>query len=88
MSKNGLCYRVVQRLYAKVSEEPVASILYPEWITSINNIKLACMQGLIATEINFCYGCESWSLTLREERRLRVFVKGVLRRIFGHNSYR
>jgi hypothetical protein len=30
------------------------------------------------------YGCETWSLTLREERRLRVFGKRVLRRIFGH----
>jgi hypothetical protein len=29
------------------------------------------------------YGCESWSLTLREECRLRVFVNRVLRRIFG-----
>jgi hypothetical protein len=27
-------------------------------------------------------GCETWSLTLREERRLRVFEKRVLRRIF------
>jgi len=30
------------------------------------------------------YECESWSLTLREERRLRVFENRVLRRIFGH----
>jgi len=29
------------------------------------------------------YGCETWSLTLREERRLRVFENLVLRRIFG-----
>jgi len=29
------------------------------------------------------YGCETWSLTLKEERRLRVFDNGVLRRIFG-----
>ena len=29
------------------------------------------------------YGCETWSLTLREERRLRVFENKVLRRIFG-----
>jgi len=29
------------------------------------------------------YGCETWSLTLREERKLRVFEKKVLRRIFG-----
>jgi hypothetical protein len=29
------------------------------------------------------YGCETWSLTLREERRLRVFENRVLRKIFG-----
>jgi hypothetical protein len=29
------------------------------------------------------YGCETWSLTLREEHRLRVFENGVQRRIFG-----
>jgi len=29
------------------------------------------------------YGCETWSLTLREERKLRVFMNKVLRRIFG-----
>ena len=28
------------------------------------------------------YGCETWSLTLREERKLRVFENMVLRRIF------
>jgi hypothetical protein len=29
------------------------------------------------------YGCETWSLTLREECRLRVFENSVLRRVFG-----
>jgi hypothetical protein len=29
------------------------------------------------------YGCETWSLTLREEQRLRVLENRVLRRIFG-----
>ena len=29
------------------------------------------------------YGCETWSLTLWEERKLRVFENRVLRRIFG-----
>jgi hypothetical protein len=29
------------------------------------------------------YGCETWSLTLREKHRLRVFENRVLRRIFG-----
>ena len=35
-------------------------------------------------------GCETWSLTLREKYRLRVFEKGVLRRIFvfGQNGIR
>jgi len=35
-------------------------------------------QGLF-----FLYGCETWSLTLREENRLRVFENRVLRGIFG-----
>jgi len=30
------------------------------------------------------YGCETWSLALRKERKLRVFENMVLRRIFGH----
>ena len=29
------------------------------------------------------YGCETWSLTLREQRRLKVFENRVLRRVFG-----
>jgi hypothetical protein len=28
------------------------------------------------------YGCETWSLTMREERRVRVFENRVLRRVF------
>jgi len=29
------------------------------------------------------YGCEAWSLTLRDEHRLRVFKNSVLRKVFG-----
>jgi hypothetical protein len=29
------------------------------------------------------YGCETWSLTLKEEYKLRVLRNGLLRRIFG-----
>jgi hypothetical protein len=29
------------------------------------------------------YGCETWSLTFREEHKLRAFENRVLRRIFG-----
>jgi hypothetical protein len=32
------------------------------------------------------YGCETWSLTLRKEQRLRVFENRVLRRIFGSKT--
>jgi hypothetical protein len=31
------------------------------------------------------YGCETWSITLREERRPTVFENRVLRKIFGPN---
>jgi hypothetical protein len=35
--------------------------------------------------INFVvlYGCETWSLTVREEHRLRIFENRMLKRIFG-----
>jgi hypothetical protein len=33
------------------------------------------------------YGCETWSLTVREEHRLRVFENRVLMRIFGPKRY-
>jgi hypothetical protein len=33
------------------------------------------------------YRCESWSLMLREEHRLRMFENGVLRRIFRHKGW-
>jgi hypothetical protein len=39
------------------------------------------MQGIILPVV--LYGCETWSLTLTEEQRLRVFENRVLRRIFG-----
>jgi hypothetical protein len=33
--------------------------------------------------VTLVYGCKTWSLILREEHRLRVFEKRMLRRIFG-----
>ena len=45
------------------------------------NIKIKIHKTIILPVI--LYGCETWSLTLREERRVRVFEKRVLRRIFG-----
>jgi hypothetical protein len=45
------------------------------------NIKIRIYKTIILPVV--LYGCETWSLTLREERRLRVFENRVPRRIFG-----
>jgi hypothetical protein len=45
------------------------------------NIKLKIYRTIVLPVV--LYGCETWSLTLREECRLRVFENRVLRRIFG-----
>jgi hypothetical protein len=44
------------------------------------NIKIIICKTIILPVV--LYGCESWSLTLREEHRQRVFENRVLRRIF------
>ena len=45
------------------------------------NLKIKIYGTIILPVV--LYGCETWSLTLREERRLRVFQSWVLRKIFG-----
>jgi hypothetical protein len=45
------------------------------------NLKIKIHRNIILPVV--LYGCETWSLTLREERRLRVFENRVLRRTFG-----
>ena len=45
------------------------------------NLKIKIYRTIILPVVLF--GCEAWSLTLREERKLRVFENVVLRRIFG-----
>ena len=45
------------------------------------NLKIKVYRTIILPVV--LYGCETWSLILRVERRLRVFEKMVLRRIFG-----
>ena len=47
--------------------------MYPLFIVSITTVLLPVVL----------YECETWSLTLREERKLRVFENMVLRKIFG-----
>jgi hypothetical protein len=45
------------------------------------NLKIRLYRIIIFPVV--LYGCETWSLTLKVERRLRVFENRVLRRIFG-----
>ena len=44
------------------------------------NLKIKIYKTIILPVV--LYGCETWSLTLREECRLRVFENRILRRIF------
>ena len=45
------------------------------------NIKMRVYRNIIFPIV--LYGYETWSLTLREERRLRVFENRVLKKVFG-----
>jgi hypothetical protein len=45
------------------------------------NVKVKLYKTVILPVV--LYGCETWSFTLREEHRVRVFENRVLRRIFG-----
>jgi hypothetical protein len=44
------------------------------------NLKIKIARTIILPVL---YGCEAWSLTFKEERRLKVFENRVLSRVFG-----
>jgi hypothetical protein len=49
------------------------------------NLKIKIFRTIVLPVV--LYGCETWSLTLRKERRLRVFENRVLRRVFEPKRY-
>jgi len=49
------------------------------------NLKIKIYRTIILPVV--LYGCETWSLTLRDKRKLRVFENRALRRIFGPRWY-
>jgi len=67
------------------SEEPLITSLFR--VSSLRNSSLKNMKikiekkNIILSVV--LYGYETWTVTLREEYRLRVFENWVLRRIFG-----
>ena len=66
LKSGNACYHSVQNLLS-------SSLLS-------KNLKMKISRNIILPVV--LYGCETWSLTLREECRLRVFENRVLRRIF------
>jgi hypothetical protein len=67
LNSGNACYHAVQNLLSSL-------------LLSIN-VKIKIYKTIILPVV--LYGCESWSLKLREEHRLRVFENRVLSRIFG-----
>ena len=67
LSPGNVCYHSVQNL--------LSSRLLSK------NLKIKIYRTMILPVV--LYWCETWSLTLREESKLRVFENMVLRRIFG-----
>jgi hypothetical protein len=57
---------------------PVQSILSSRLISKNIQMKI-CERTIIRVVL---YGCETWSVTLREEYKLRMFDKRVLKRMF------
>jgi len=66
-NKGNACYHSLQNLLSSRSLS--------------ENLKIKIYRTIILSVL--LYGCETCSLTLREERKLRVFENMVLRRIFG-----
>jgi hypothetical protein len=67
LNSGNACYHSVQRL---LSSRPLS-----------RNIKVKIYKTIILPAV--MYGCETWSLRLREEHRLRVIDNGVVRRTVG-----
>jgi len=58
---------------------PVQNLFSSSFLSK--NLRIKMCRTIILSVV--LYGCETWSLTLREEHRLRVFENRVLRRLFG-----
>jgi hypothetical protein len=67
LNSGNVCYHMVQNLLSS-------------WLL-LKNVKVRIYKTIILPMV--LYGCETWSLILREEHILRVFENKVLRRIFG-----
>jgi hypothetical protein len=79
-NKNLIQEEIKRRLnYGNACYHSVQNLLYSCLL--LKNIKISIYRTIILPVV--LYGCETWSLTRRDEHRLRVFENRVLRRIFG-----
>jgi hypothetical protein len=79
-NRNSIQEEIKSRLKSgNVFYHSVQHILSSSLLTKSTKIKI---YRTIILPVVLC-GCERWSLTLREEHRLKVFANRVLRRIFG-----
>jgi hypothetical protein len=56
-------------------------LVVPVLSPAVKNVKVRIYRTIILPVV--LYGCETWSLTVKEEHKLTVFENRVLRRIFG-----
>ena len=77
-------YSVIGPLQAYFVTASVLACIFLSTVQHIKNHKpkICSLIGCCILPV-VLYGCETWSLTLRDEHRLRVFENRVLRRIFG-----
>ena len=82
-NQNSIHEEIKCRLKAGNSCYYSVQTLLPSRLLS-KNLKIKIHNTIILPVV--LYGCETWSLTLREESRVRVLEKRTLRRIFGPNK--
>jgi len=79
-NQNSIAEEIKSRLRSgNACYHSVLNLLYSRLLSK--NLKIKIYRTIILHVVLF--GCETWSLTLREERKLRVFENMVLRGIFG-----
>jgi hypothetical protein len=80
MNRNSIHEEIKSRLKSgNACYHSVQNLLSSRWLSK--NTRIRVYRTIILRVV--LYGCETRSLTLREEQRLRVFENRVLRRIFG-----
>ena len=83
-NQNSIAEEITSRLRAgNACYHSVQNLLSSRLLSK--NLKIKIYRTIILPIV--LYGCETWSLTLLEDRKLRVFGNMVLRRIFGPRRY-